>query len=68
MKALHMTAFVLMVVGAINLGLMAFGYNVIGMIFGEGSSLTMIAYVLVGLSAVYIAATHLSDCKICSKK
>jgi uncharacterized membrane protein YuzA (DUF378 family) len=25
-------------------------------------------YVLVGLSAVYLLATHMKDCKTCSKK
>jgi uncharacterized membrane protein YuzA (DUF378 family) len=28
----------------------------------------MVVYILVGVSALYIAATHMSDCKVCSKK
>ena len=68
MKILHMVAFALTIIGAVNLGLTAFSYNIIEMILGAGTSLAMIVYVFVGLSAVYIAATHMSDCKICSKK
>lgn len=62
-----MVAFSLTIIGAVNLGLTALGYNIIEMILG-GTGLTMIAYVLIGLSAVYIAATHMKDCKICAKK
>lgn len=63
-----MVTFSLTIIGAVNLGLMAFNLNVVEMILGVGTSLTMIAYVLMGLSAVYIAATHMKDCKICAKK
>ncbi len=69
MKALHMVAFALVIVGALNWGLVGLlKFNLVEMILGAGSSLTMIVYVLVGLSAVYIGATHMSDCKICAKK
>ncbi len=67
MKILHMVAFVLLVVGGLNWGLTAFGFNLVEMVFGMGSTLAMVVYVLVGLSAVYIAATHMGDCKVCSK-
>lgn len=62
-----MVAFAIMVIGAVNVGLTALNYNVIEMILG-GVGLTMIANVLIGLSAVYIAATHMKDCKVCAKK
>ena len=68
MKALHMVAFALLVVGGLNWGLVAlFNMNLVEAIFG-GMGLTNIVYILVGVSAVYIGATHMSDCKICSKK
>ena len=68
MKILHQVAFALLVVGGLNWGLTAFGYNLVEMILGAGSSLTMIVYVLVGLSAVYLAATHMTTCTVCMKK
>lgn len=67
MKILHIVAFSLTIIGAVNLGLTTLGYNIIEMILGT-TGLTMIVYVLVGLSAVYIAVNHMKDCKICAKK
>ena len=67
-KALHMVAFALLVVGGLNWGLVGIlKLNLVEMVFGMGSALTMVVYVLVGVSAVYIAATHMTDCKLCSK-
>ncbi|MBI5400513.1 MAG: DUF378 domain-containing protein [Candidatus Yonathbacteria bacterium] len=65
MKALHMIAFILLVVGGLNWGLDALGYNVVDMVLGAGSTAGKVAYLLVGLSAVYIAVTHKGDCKTC---
>lgn len=42
---------ILLVIGGLNWGLVAFGLNVVGMI---GSSFATIIYVLVGLSALYV--------------
>lgn len=67
LKALHMAAFTLLVVGGLNWGLVAlFNMNLVETIFG-GIGLTNIVYILVGVSAVYIVATHMSDCKVCAK-
>ena len=66
MKALHMIAFILLVVGGLNWGLVALGFNLVNMILGSWPMLEQIVYGLVGLSAIYIAATHMSDCKQCS--
>ncbi len=69
MKALHMVTFTLVVIGALNWGLVGlFGFNLVSAILGSVSGLERLVYILVGLSAVYIGATHMSDCKICSKK
>lgn len=69
MKALHMLAFALLVVGGVNWGLMGLmDLNLVSLIFGSMPGLEKLVYILVGVSAVYIAATHMSDCKICSKK
>lgn len=64
MKSLHMVAFVLVVVGALNWGLTALGYNVVEMVLGMGT-LSKLVYLLVGASGVYLLVTHSSDCKTC---
>lgn len=62
-----MAAFALVVVGALNWGLVGlFGVNLVTMVFGS-MGLENIVYILVGASAVYIAIGHMNDCKICSK-
>ena len=68
MKMAHMGAFLLVLVGALNWGLVAFfNFNLVSVIFGAGTMLERVVYALVGLSAVYVALTHKKDCKICSK-
>lgn len=68
MKLLHMVTFSLVIVGAVNWGLVGlFGYNLVNMVFA-GMGLENIVYTLVGASGVYIAFGHMNDCKICSKK
>lgn len=52
MKALKMVAVWLLIIGGLNWGLTAFGWNVVDMIFGQGSVLSMIIYILVGLAAL----------------
>ncbi len=66
MKSLHMVTFILLVVGGLNWGLTAFDYNLVDMLLGEGSTLAMIVYILVGLSAVFEVATHKQNCKQCT--
>ena len=66
MKSLHMVTFILLAVGGLNWLLVAFGYNLVSMIFGTGTTLEQAVYVLVGLSAVYEIVTHKKTCKLCS--
>lgn len=66
MKYLHIVAFILVIVGGLNWGLTAIGFNVVNMILGSMPMVEQIVYILVGLSAVYLAVTHSSDCKACS--
>lgn len=66
MKILHMVAFVLVVVGGLNWLLYAFGYNLVNMLVGTWPIAEQAVYVLVGLSAVFLAVTHKGDCKVCS--
>lgn len=65
MKILHMIAFILLIVGGLNWLLVAFGYNLVDMIFG-GMGLSMIIYILVGLSAIFEVVMHKKQCKVCA--
>ncbi|MEI8249006.1 MAG: DUF378 domain-containing protein [Candidatus Taylorbacteria bacterium] len=67
MKALHSVAFILVVVGALNWLLVAFNWNLVDAIFGAGSILAKVVYVLVGVSAIVLVSTHKKDCKACDK-
>ena len=60
MKAFETLALVLVLVGALNWGLIGmFGFDLVAAIFGEMSALSRIVYSLVGLSAVVVAAVTL---------
>jgi hypothetical protein len=48
-------ALILVIIGGLNWGLVAFGYNLVDMIFGSMSWLVSLIYILVGLSAIYLA-------------
>lgn len=65
MKVLHMVAFVLLVIGGLNWGIVALGFNPVNMILGSIPLLERAVYALVGISAVFIAVTHKNDCKAC---
>jgi len=65
MKSLHMVSFTLLVIGGLNWLLVGFGYNLVDSVFGVGSTLAKLVYILVGLSAVYLVVTHRSSCKDC---
>jgi uncharacterized protein len=54
MKALHTLTRILVLVGAVNWGLVGFfAFDLVAALFGEMSSLSRIVYGLVGLSAVH---------------
>jgi len=66
MKALHVIAFILVVIGALNWGLVGIGgWNVVAVL---GDSLARIVYVLVGLSGLLLIFTHKRECKMCEAK
>jgi uncharacterized protein len=68
MKALHMITWVLVVIGALNWGLVGvFHFNLVEAIFKTGT-LTRVIYILVGLSAIWEIFTHWSHCKMCGTK
>ncbi len=53
MKVLDMIAWILLIVGGLNWGLVGlFNFNLVDTIFGMGSTMSMVVYSLVGLSAL----------------
>lgn len=67
-KLLHVAAFLLVVAGGLNWLFVAFGFNLVTLVFGFVPSLEKAVYILVGLSAVYLLLTHKGDCRICGGK
>ena len=68
LKLIDGLAFVLVLVGAINWGLVGgFDINLVTLLFG-GTSLAKLIYILVGISGVYSAFTFLKCCKGCGTK
>jgi len=66
MKGLHMLAFMLVIIGALNWLLVgAFAWDVGELFGGQGAVVSRVIYVLVGLSGLYLAGTHKKDCKAC---
>ncbi len=53
MDTLNLITLLLIIVGGINWGLVALGFNLVDAIFGAGSTLARLVYALVGLAALY---------------
>jgi uncharacterized membrane protein YuzA (DUF378 family) len=76
MKGMHMVAFALTIIGGLNWGLVGLGWlvggganwNVVSGIasYIGGMPVEGIIYILVGLSALWLAIMHKKDCKWCS--
>jgi uncharacterized membrane protein YuzA (DUF378 family) len=70
-KGMHMAAWILLVVGGVNWGLVGLGgfmggnWNVVQMILGSWPAVEWLVYVLVGVSAVYEVVTHKKNCRMC---
>ena len=61
MYLLKIIAYVLVVIGALNWGLVGFfNFDLVGAIFGEMSLMTRFIYSLVGLSAIVLVFTNLA--------
>lgn len=62
-----MVAFILLVIGGLNWGVYALtGWEVGSLFGGMNASVSRIIYILVGLSAIYLVATHKKDCRNCT--
>ena len=67
-KELHMAAFIHVIVGAVNWGLWGlFNLDLVDVLLGGWPLLARLVYVLVGLSGVYLFATHKDTCMYCSE-
>lgn len=67
MKAVHIIAWILLVIGGLNWLLVGLGgWDVVALLFGAGNIVARIVYILVGLSALVSLFTHKSDCKACT--
>lgn len=54
MRVANIVALVLILIGALNWGLVGFfDFNLVEALFGEESALTRVVYALVGLAALY---------------
>ncbi|MES2907435.1 MAG: DUF378 domain-containing protein [Pseudomonadota bacterium] len=65
MKALNMITWLLLIIGGLNWGIVALApeYNLVDMIFGAGSQLAKIVYILVGVAAVWSLIVFAKCCK-----
>ncbi len=54
-STLDIVAMILVIVGGLNWGLVAFDINLVDMLLGSIQPLPQIVYALVGLSALYVA-------------
>ncbi|MCB9805547.1 DUF378 domain-containing protein [Candidatus Nomurabacteria bacterium] len=67
-KGLHVVTFILIIVGALNWGLVGFfGFDLVAAIFGDMSAVSRIVYALVGVAAVVELVTHRKSCVACCK-
>jgi uncharacterized membrane protein YuzA (DUF378 family) len=67
-----MVAWILVIIGALNWGLVGIGgfaggnWNVVNLVLGSWPMAEWIVYVLVGLAAVYELVKHKKNCKECA--
>jgi len=67
MKALHIVAFILVIVGGVNWLLVGLiGWDVGQLFGGQAEMASRVIYVLVGLSALWLLFTHKNACRICA--
>ena len=62
-----MITFILLVVGGLNWGLQALGWNLVENLLGSWPMVVKIVYLLVGAAAVIEVLTHKGNCKCCDK-
>lgn len=66
MKNLNVVSYILIIVGALNWGLIGlFNFDLVAAIFGDMSAVSRIVYSLVGIAAVVDLFGHKKKCKDC---
>lgn len=56
------------IIGALNWGLVGlFGYNLVDHVFGAGSALSRLIYILVGVSGLALLVSFFVTCPVCKK-
>ena len=71
MKITHMIAFILVMIGALNWGIIGLGTiagfngDIVKMLLGSWPTIEAAVYILVGLSAIFLMATHKKECSMC---
>lgn len=74
MKAIHIISWVLIIIGALNWGLVGLGelsgvpggWNVVDMLLNSWPTVEQLVYVLVGLAGLWELFMHRKQCKTCS--
>lgn len=57
------------IIGALNWGLVGLAnFNLVDAIFGAGSVLSRLIYIVVGLSGLALLASYFMDCPACRKQ
>lgn len=65
-KEMHMVTFILVIVGAVNWGLVGLlGINFVSMLFSSIPMLEKLVYIAVGAAGVYEFVIHKETCKLC---
>jgi uncharacterized membrane protein YuzA (DUF378 family) len=58
-KALDITALTVVIIGAVNWGLLGFfNFNLVSFLFGQASWLSRIVYAIVGLCGIYLISAY----------
>lgn len=69
MKGLHITTFILLLIGGLNWLLIGlFSFDLVSYLFGTMTGLSRTVYSVVGISAVFELFIHWSNCKLCSSE
>lgn len=64
-KYAHIIAFCLVIIGALNWGFIALGYDLVDSVVGAWPQVEQVVYILVGISAIYLVVTHKAVCTMC---
>lgn len=75
-KWIHIVAFILVIVGAIDLGLFGIipanangeGFDLLQRVLGFSPTLLEVVYALIGVSGIYLLITHRQGCNVCEAK